>query len=71
MPDLRRIPAWTANSRLHVVVEAPRGARAKLEFDPELATLVLSKRLSRKPVWRGEHRGRWRCRPAFFRLRRG
>ena len=50
MPDLRRIPAWTA-SLLHVVVETPRGAQAKLEFDPELATFILSKRLSRTPVW--------------------
>jgi hypothetical protein len=38
MPDLLRIPAWTASSLLHVVVETPRGARAKLEFDPEQAT---------------------------------
>ena len=39
MPDLRRIPAWQPAD---VVVETPRGARAKLEFDPELATFVLS-----------------------------
>jgi inorganic pyrophosphatase len=45
MPELLRIPAWTASRLLHVVVETPRGARAKLEFDPELATFVLSKSL--------------------------
>ena len=30
---------------MHVVVETPRGARAKLTFDPELKTFVLSKAL--------------------------
>jgi inorganic pyrophosphatase len=45
MPDLLRIPAWTASNLLYVIVETPRGARAKLEFDPELATFVLSKSL--------------------------
>jgi inorganic pyrophosphatase len=30
---------------VHVVVETPRGARAKLTFDPELKTFVLSKSL--------------------------
>src|SRR5215470_5703001 len=45
MPNLARLPAWAGNELVHVVVETPRGARAKLTFDPELKTFVLSKAL--------------------------
>ena len=42
MPNLARLPAWAGRQLVHVVVETPRGARAKLTFDPELKTFVLS-----------------------------
>src|SRR5262249_32914944 len=45
MPNLARLPAWAGDKLVHVVVETPRGARAKLTFDPELKTFVLSKSL--------------------------
>jgi len=45
MPNLARLPTWAGNELVHVVVETPRGARAKLTFDPELKTFVLSKAL--------------------------
>src|ERR1700747_2638328 len=45
MPNLARLPAWAGDELVHVVVETPRGARAKLTFDPELKTFVLSKAL--------------------------
>src|SRR5215469_3404092 len=45
MPNLARLPTWAGDELVHVVVETPRGARAKLTFDPELETFVLSKSL--------------------------
>ena len=45
MPNLSKLPAWAGDEFVHVVVETPRGARAKLTFDPELKTFVLSKSL--------------------------
>ena len=45
MPNLARLPTWAGDELVHVVVETPRGARAKLTFDPELKTFVLSKAL--------------------------
>ena len=45
MPNLARLPTWAGNELVHVVVETPRGARAKLTFDPGLKTFVLSKSL--------------------------
>jgi inorganic pyrophosphatase len=45
MPNLARLPPWAGDELVHVVVETPRGARAKLTFDPELKTFVLSKAL--------------------------
>ena len=45
MPNLARLPSWAGDELVHVVVETPRGARAKLTFDPELKTFVLSKAL--------------------------
>jgi len=46
MPNLSKLPAWAGDEFVHVVVETPRGARAKLTFDPELKTFVLSKSLT-------------------------
>jgi len=45
MPNLARLPTRAGDELVHVVVETPRGARAKLTFDPELKTFVLSKAL--------------------------
>ena len=45
MPNLAKLPTWAGDGLVHVVVETPRGARAKLTFDPELKTFVLSKAL--------------------------
>jgi inorganic pyrophosphatase len=45
MPNLAKLPTWAGDELVHVVVETPRGARAKLTFDPELKTFVLSKAL--------------------------
>src|SRR4030081_530680 len=45
MPNLLKLPTWSDDHLVHVVVETPRGARAKLKFDPQLKTFVLSKSL--------------------------
>lgn len=45
MPNLFKLPTWAGDDIVHVVVETPRGARAKLSYDPELRTFVLSKSL--------------------------
>jgi len=45
MPNLLKLPTWSDDDFVHVVVETPRGARAKLKFDPQLKTFVLSKSL--------------------------
>src|SRR5262252_8064866 len=45
MPNLAKLPTWAGDELVHVVVETPRGARAKLTFDPGLKTFVLSKAL--------------------------
>jgi inorganic pyrophosphatase len=45
MPNLAKLPTWSEDGDLHVVVETPRGARAKLKYEPELKSFVLSKSL--------------------------
>jgi len=45
MPNLLRLPAWADDGLVHVVAETPRGARAKLNYDPKLKTFVLKKSL--------------------------
>ena len=45
MPNLAKLPTWAEDDLVHVVVETPRGARAKLDFDPKLKTFVLKKPL--------------------------
>src|SRR4051812_43893048 len=45
MVDLQKLPVWTKDGDVHVVVETPRGSAAKLEFDPELRVFTLSKSL--------------------------
>ena len=43
MANLSKLPTWAGPELVHVVVETPRGARAKLNYDPKLKTFVLSK----------------------------
>jgi inorganic pyrophosphatase len=45
MPNLLKLPTWAGDGAIHIVVETPRGARAKLTYDPVLKTFVLSKSL--------------------------
>ncbi len=45
MPNLAKLPTWTDDGDLQVVVETPRGARAKLKYEPGLKSFVLSKSL--------------------------
>ncbi len=45
MPDFLRLPARSGDGTIHAVVETPRGARAKLKYDPGLGAFVLSKAL--------------------------
>jgi inorganic pyrophosphatase len=45
MPDLFKLPARTRSRVVHAIVETPRGARAKLKYEPELGGFVLSKSL--------------------------
>jgi inorganic pyrophosphatase len=45
MTDLLKLPARAGNGDVHAIVETPRGARAKLKFEPSLSGFVLSKAL--------------------------
>src|SRR4051812_27766074 len=45
MVDLQKLPVWTKDGDVHVVVETPGGSAAKLEFDPNLQVFTLSKPL--------------------------
>ena len=45
MPNLINLPAFTDAGDVYVVVETPRGSRAKFEYDPKLKTFTLSKSL--------------------------
>jgi inorganic pyrophosphatase len=45
MGDLQKLPLRNKDGDVHVVVETPRGAAAKLEFDPGLQAFTLSKSL--------------------------
>ena len=41
MPNFINLPPFTEDGDVHVVVETPRGSRAKFEYDPKLETLIL------------------------------
>jgi inorganic pyrophosphatase len=45
MTNLAKLPTFDKDGNVHVVVETPRGARAKLTYDPELRVFTLSKSL--------------------------
>jgi inorganic pyrophosphatase len=45
MPNFVNLPPFTEDGDVHVVVETPRGSRAKFEYDPKLETFILSKSL--------------------------
>ena len=45
MPDFSKLPARAGNGTIHAIVETPRGARAKLKYEPDLGGFVLSKSL--------------------------
>jgi inorganic pyrophosphatase len=45
MPDFAKLPAWTKDGNVHVVVETPRGARAKMKFDLDLEVFTYTKPL--------------------------
>jgi inorganic pyrophosphatase len=45
MPNLINIPSFTDDGDVYVVVETPRGSRAKFDYDTKLKTFTLSKSL--------------------------
>src|ERR1700757_596531 len=45
MTNLINLPPFTADGDVYVVVETPRGSRAKFDYDPKLKTFTLSKSL--------------------------
>src|ERR1700749_3319546 len=45
MPNLTNLPPFTEDGDVYVVVETPRGSRAKFDYDPKLKTFTLSKSL--------------------------
>jgi inorganic pyrophosphatase len=45
MPNFFNLPPFTEDGDVHVVVETPRGSRAKFDYDPKLESFALSKSL--------------------------
>jgi inorganic pyrophosphatase len=45
MTNLARLPVFSTDGAVHVVVEASRGMRVKCKYDPELKTFVFGKPL--------------------------
>jgi inorganic pyrophosphatase len=45
MPNLIKLPTFSDDGDVRVVIETPRGSRAKFDYDPELQTFALSKSL--------------------------
>lgn len=45
MTNLLKLPAFSEDGDLRVVIETPRGSKAKLDYDPDLKTFTLSKSL--------------------------
>ena len=45
MPNFTNLPPFSEDGDVHVVVETPRGSRAKFAYDPKLEAFILSKSL--------------------------
>jgi hypothetical protein len=45
MSNFLNLPAFSEDGDVHVIVETPRGSRAKFAYDPKLETFILSKSL--------------------------
>jgi inorganic pyrophosphatase len=45
MPNLIKLPPFSKDGDVRVVIETPRGSRAKFSYDPEFQTFTLSKSL--------------------------
>jgi inorganic pyrophosphatase len=45
MPNFFNLPPFTEDGDVHVVVETPRGSRAKFAYAPKLESFALSKSL--------------------------
>jgi len=45
MTNLFKLPTFSDDGNLRVVVETPRGSQAKLDYDPKLETFTLAKSL--------------------------
>jgi inorganic pyrophosphatase len=45
MPNFINLPSFAEDGAVHVVVETPRGSRAKFAYDPKLETFTLTKSL--------------------------
>jgi inorganic pyrophosphatase len=45
MPNFVNLPAFTEDGDVQVVIETPRGSRAKFAYEPKLETFTLSKSL--------------------------
>jgi inorganic pyrophosphatase len=45
MPNLIKLPLFTEDGDVRVVIETPRGSRAKFAYNPKLETFTFSKSL--------------------------
>src|ERR1700733_11080108 len=45
MPNLIDLPSFSEDGDVRVVIETPRGSRAKFRYEPEMQTFTLSKSL--------------------------
>jgi inorganic pyrophosphatase len=45
MPNFINLPPFAEDGAVHVVIERPRGSRAKFAYDPKLETFMLTKSL--------------------------
>jgi len=45
MPNFSNLPTFTKDGDVHVVVETPRGSRAKFAYDPKLKAFTFTKAL--------------------------
>ena len=57
MPNFMNLPPFAEDGDVHVVVETPRGSRAKFAYDPKLDTSDLSARLGLRAIDQSRRRG--------------